>query len=397
MNFRSVLLVGLMTVGLLGGPFLAEAQPPKRIPRIAILSNARAGGPWVAIDGLRQGLRDLGYIEGQNIIIEYRFTERRYERFPQLVAELVSLNPDVIVTSTTAGVLAAKRATTSIPIVVGSAGDLAERGIVASLARPGGNITGMTFHSKLERLSKQLGTLKEAVPKISYVAFLVHRRRGDREKAFRDLDRDLEPVSRALGIRIQRIEARGVDEFEAAFSVMAKSGVDALLMENDSVLNQNRKRITQLAAKGGLPSVAQRPAFAEAGGLMSYGTSIQDMWRRAATHVDKILKGAKPGDLPMERPRKFNLVVNLNTAKKLGITIPSSILYEMEADHDYEVYNHRTCRSPDPRTVCWTVARRSAAGGEGVPDRLSIVLPGQTAQTSSCFYARAEGVGICGG
>ncbi len=326
MRLKTIGVIGILVLGLLAAPSLAEAQQTKRIPRIAILSNARAGGPWVAIDGLRQGLRDLGYIEGQTIIIEYRFTERRYERFPQLAAELVSLNPEVIVTSTTPGVLAAKRATTSIPIVVGSAGDLTKRGIVASLARPGGNITGMTFHSKPERISKQLAVLKEAVPKISHVALLVNpARRGSTFEVG-----DLEPLSRALGIRLRRVEARGIDEFETAFSVMAESGVDALLMENDSVLNQNRKRITKLAAKEGLPSVSQRPAFAEAGGLMSYGTSIKDMWRRAATHVDKILKGAKPGDLPVERPVKFNLVVNLKTAKQLGITIPPEVLYRAD-------------------------------------------------------------------
>ncbi len=323
MKLRTIGLISTLVLGLLAGTLPAKAQQPNRIPRIAILSNARAGGPWVAIDGLRQGLRDLGYIEGQNIIIEYRFAERKYDRFPRLAAELVSLNPDVIITSTTPGVRAAKKATTSIPIVVGSAGDLTKRGIIASLARPGGNITGMTFHSKPERISKQLAVLKEAVPKISHVALLVNPTRRGTFKVG-----DLEPASRALGIRLRRVEARGIDEFETAFSVMAESGVDALLMENDSVLNQNRKRITKLAAKEGLPSVSQRPAFAEAGGLMSYGTSIKDMWRRAATHVDKILKGAKPGDLPVERPVKFNLVVNLKTAKQLGITIPPTVLYK---------------------------------------------------------------------
>jgi len=161
---RTIGLISTLVLGLLATPLPAEAQQPNRIPRIAILSNARAGGPWVAIDGLRQGLRDLGYIEGQNIIIEYRFTERRYERFPQLAAELVSLNPDVIITSTTPGVRAANKATTSIPIVVGSAGDLTKRGIIASLARPGGNITGMTFHSKPERISKQLSVSVRVCP-----------------------------------------------------------------------------------------------------------------------------------------------------------------------------------------------------------------------------------------
>jgi putative ABC transport system substrate-binding protein len=227
--------------------------------RIAILSPNRPG-PRETIDGLRQGLRDLGYIEGQNIIIEYRFAERRYERFPQLAAELVRLNPDVIITSTTPGVRAAKKATTSIPIVVGSAGSLVKRGFVKSLARPGGNITGMTFYSKHARMSKQLEVLKEAVPKISYVALLVNP--ANPGTAFQG---DLGGVSRTLGIRLQRVEARGVDELEAAFSVMAKSGANALLMANDAILNQNRRRITELAAKRRLPSISHRKHFAEAG------------------------------------------------------------------------------------------------------------------------------------
>jgi len=320
--------IGLTTtlaLGLLAVPLAVEAQEPKKVPRLAILSIGRSSGPLNTIDGLRRGLRDLGYIEGQNILIEYRFAERRYERLPQLAAELVSLKPDVIVTSTTPGVLAAKRATTSIPIVVGSAGDLAGRGIVASLARPGGNITGMTFHSRHGRMSKRLAVLKEAVPTISHVALLVNP--NNPGSAFQG---DLEPVSRTLGIRIQRFQAGGIDEFETAFSAMAKSGADALDMANDAIFNLNRKPIADLAARARLPATSHRRGFAEAGGLLAYGTSLGDMWRRAATHVDKILKGAKPGDLPIERPTKFNLVVNLKTAKQLGITIPSSILYRAD-------------------------------------------------------------------
>jgi len=323
MRLRTFGLISTL-VGLLAGPLPAEAQQPKKVPRIAILPINRPG-PRATIDALLQGLRDLGYIEGQNIIIEYRFAERKYDRLPLLAAELVSLNPDVLITSTTPGVRAAKKATTSIPIVVGSAGSLVKRGFVKSLARPGGNITGMTFYSKHARMSKQLEVLKEAVPKISYVALLVNP--ANPGTAFQG---DLGGVSRTLGIRLQRVEARGVDELEAAFSVMAKSGANALLMANDAILNQNRRRITELAAKRRLPSISHRKHFAEAGGLLAYGTSLADMWRRAATHVDKILKGIKPGDIPVERPTKFNLVVNLKTAKQLGITIPSSILYRAD-------------------------------------------------------------------
>jgi len=320
MKLRTIGLISTLTLGLFAGPLPVEAQQAGKVYRIAILAPGRPG-PQETIDGLRQGLRDLGYIEGQNIIIEYRFAERKYDRFPQLAAELVSLNPDVIIVSTTPGVRAVKKATTSIPIVVGSAGSLAKRGIVASLARPGGNITGMTFHPKPARLSKQLEVLKEAVPKISYVAFLVNP--ANPGTAFQG---NLEDISRMLGIRLQRVEARGVDELETAFSAMAKSGANGLLMANDSILNQNRKRIVELALKGRLPSVSQRIQFAEAGGLIAYGTSLGDMWRRAATHVDKILKGTKPADIPVERPTKFNLVINLKTAKKLGLTFSPQFL-----------------------------------------------------------------------
>jgi len=320
MKLRTIGLISTLTLGLFAGPLPIEAQQAGKVYRIAILAPGRPG-PQETIDGLRQGLRDLGYIEGQNIIIEYRFAERKYDRFPQLAAELVSLNPDVIIASTTPGVRAVKKATTSIPIVVGSAGDLVKRGIVASLARPGGNITGMTFHLRPARLSKQLEVLKEAVPKISNVAFLVNP--ANPGTAFQG---DLGGVSRMLGIRLQRVEARGVNELETAFSAMAKNGANALLMANDAILNQNRKRIAELALKGRLPSISHRTQFAEAGGLIAYGTSLGDMWRRAATHVDKILKGTKPADIPVERPTKFNLVVNLKTAKKLGLTFSPQFL-----------------------------------------------------------------------
>ncbi len=322
MSRKTVLLV-LVTFALTF-THPAQAQQAGKVYRIAILSPA-SPGPWPTIDALRQGLRDLGYIEGQNISIEYRYAERRYDRFPRLAAEVVSLNPDVIVTSTTPGVRAAKRATKSIPIVVGSAGGLVRKGFVKSLSRPGGNITGLTFHSPVDRYSKQLEILKEAVPKISRVALLLNP-----DNTSGDPIRELGDVSRALGVRILRVDARGVNEFEAAFSAMTKSGAEGLLVANDSIFNQNRKRIAELAVKHRLPTISHRPIFTETGGLMSYGTSLVDMWRRAAAMVDKILKGAKPADIPVERPRKFNLVINLKTAKALGITIPPELLFRAD-------------------------------------------------------------------
>ena len=294
-------IIALIALALFVLVSVSPAHAQKRkVYRIAILAAGRPG-PSPIIDALRQGLRDLGYIEGQNIIIEYRYAERRYDRLPRLAAEVVRLKPDVIVTSTTPGVRAAKRATKSIPIVVGAAGGLVRKGFVKSLSRPGGNITGLTFHSQSELNNIQLEILKEAVPKISRVALLLNpdNTSGDPILKLRD-------VSRALGVQILRVDARGANEFEAAFSAMTKGGADALLMANDLVFNQNRKRIAELALKHHLPTIAQRPVFAEAGGLMSYGSSIQDMWRRAATMVDKILKGTKPADIPVERPKKFN-------------------------------------------------------------------------------------------
>lgn len=243
-------IVVVATVLLSTVPFV-DAQQPKKIPRIAILSPARPGPPQEPIDAFRQGLRDLGYIEGQNIIIEYRFAEERYDRLPQLAAELVSLNPDVILTSTTPGALAAKKATTSIPIVVGSAGDLVQRGIVTSLARPGGNITGLTFISSRELDSKRLELLKEVAPKISRVAYLVN----PANPAWDGITKDLEDVSRTLGIRLDRVEARGADELEAAFSVMAKSranGSQSLRLSAVCQLSLNERSSRKLEVSWGM-------------------------------------------------------------------------------------------------------------------------------------------------
>jgi putative ABC transport system substrate-binding protein len=304
----------------------AEAQQAKRVPRIAILFPGGPSGPQDLIDAFRQGLRNLGYIEGQNIIIESRWAEENYDQLPQLAAELVRLKPDVILTSTTPGALAARKATASIPIVIASAGDLVERGIVASLARPGGNITGLTFIGGRELDSKRLELLKEAAPKTSHVAYLIN----PDNPAWNPVPGNLEDVSRALAIRLSRVEARSVDEFGAAFSVLAKSGANALLMANDLVFNRNPKQIAALALQRRLPAISERKMFAEAGGLLAYGTSLPDMWRRAAVFVDKILKGTKPSDIPVERPTKFEFVINLKTAKALNLTIPQSVLFRAD-------------------------------------------------------------------
>jgi putative ABC transport system substrate-binding protein len=315
-----VLLVGLAFASVR----LAEAQQAKKVPRIGILS-ANSPGPGNMIDAFRQGLRDLGYTEGQNIIVEYRFAGDKYDRIPALMAELVSLKPDVIFTYTTAGALAAKQATTTVPIVIGAAGDLARQGIVASLARPGGNITGLTLIG-VELEGKCVDLLKEAAPKILRVAVLIN----PANPGFKAYPQNLEDVARIVGVQFQRVEARDLTAIEGIFSMIAKSRSDALFVTNDAIFRAHQKQIGEFAAKNRLPSASQGTDFAEERGLLEYGPDIRDMFRRAAIHVDKILRGAKPSDLPVERPMKFNLVINLTTAKQIGLTIPGNVLYRAD-------------------------------------------------------------------
>ena len=255
---------------------------------MGILS-ARSPGHLDIFDAFHQALRGLGYVEGKNIAFEYRFAEDNYDRLPALMADLVSLEPDVIFTHTTPGALAAKKATTTIPIVIGAGGDLVERGIIASYARPGGNITGLTFISS-DLNNKRLELLKQAVPKTSQVAILVN----PANPVWNDYPRNMEAVAKTLGLRLLRVEARDLEELEAAFVSMAKSNVNGLSLVTDTVFGALRNRISELAAKNRLPAIAERREFAEAGGLIAYGVDIPDMFRRAAVYVDKILKGTKP-------------------------------------------------------------------------------------------------------
>jgi putative tryptophan/tyrosine transport system substrate-binding protein len=299
---------------------LAEAQQTK-VPRIGILS-ARSPGPLEIFDAFHQGLHNLGYVEGKNINIEYRFAEEKYDRLPALMADLVSRRPDVILTHTTPGALAAKKATTTIPIVIGAAGDIVERGIVASLARPGGNVTGLTFVT-LELDSKRLELLKEAVPKVIRVGVLVN----PANPAWNNYPQNMGDLARALRVQLQRVEARDFEDLEAAFSTMRKTNVNALLSVSDTVFGSHRKRIVELAAKHRLPAIGERKEFSEDGGLIAYGVDIPELFRRAAVYVDRIVKGTKPSDLPIERPSKFEFVINLKTAKQIGVTIPQSVLF----------------------------------------------------------------------
>jgi ABC-type uncharacterized transport system substrate-binding protein len=309
---------------LLTAPLTAAGQQPGRVFRIGLLANVPltdpGGGPlWGAFI---QGLRELGYVEGQNITIEYRSSDGKYERLPNLAAELVRLRVDVIVVPAAQNGLAAKKITRTIPIVMASSGDPVAEGLVASLARPGANVTGLSGVVGPEIGGKRLGLLKEAVPKISRAAFLWN----PANPASAAYVGEMKTAARSLKVQLHMLEVRERGEIERAFTAMAKERVDALLVLNDGMFLIHRIQIAALAAKQRLPTMFGGREYVDAGGLMSYAGSGRDNFRRAAAYVDKILKGAKLGDLPVEQPTKFELVINLKTAKALGLTIPPSLL-----------------------------------------------------------------------
>jgi putative ABC transport system substrate-binding protein len=317
--FRRIALCLLITA-LLPTASLAQAQQPlKKTQRIAVLSPGTAPRP--VVEALRHGLREFGYIEGQNVVFDYRYADWKSERLPQLAAELVRLKPNIIFTQSVTGARAAKQATSTIPIVIGAAGDLVGDGIVASLARPGGNVTGVTLLST-ELEGKRLELLKETSRKLSHVAVLVN----SANSAWENYPQVLEPAGRALKLRLQRTEIGEFAELEDAFAVMPRNGIDGVLVVSDPMFQAYQNRIAELAARHHLPSISEVPGFAEAGGLIQYGLSIPEMGRQAAAYVDKILKGAKPADLPVERPTKFEFLINLKTAKQLGLTMPAAML-----------------------------------------------------------------------
>ena len=322
MKFGRAWAIVALVLGIFAAPFAADAQQPGKVFRIGILGTVPPTTPEVSRiwEALLQGLRDLGYVEGQNIVIERRYSEGRNERLPDLAADLVRLKVDVIVAAGTPPPYAAKRATTTIPIVMTNASDPVGSGLVASLARPGGNITGLSLLSP--ELAGKLELLKETVPKVSRVAVLWN----PANPVHTLILRQAEVAARSLRLQLQILEARGPNEFDSAFSAMTKERAGALLVLADPMFFGHRTRLADLAAKSRLPSVFLLREHADAGGLMAYGPSTRDNFRRAATYVDKILKGAKPGDLPIEQPTKFELVINLKTAKALGLTIPRFVL-----------------------------------------------------------------------
>jgi len=314
-----------IALAVLAVPLAAKAQPPPgKTARIGYLSIRSA--PSHLDEAFRQGMRDLGYIEGRNLTIEFRWADWKLGRVQGLAEELVRLNVDVIVsTGGIATALAAKRATSTVPIVF-TAGDPVGTGLVESLGRPGGNLTG-TDLLNIEINAKRLELLKEVVPQISRVAVLTNPANPNTARGLKDV----EVAAGALKLKLQVLEARDPGKIEDAFVAMTKERASALLVLPDPMLLAQRERIVGLAAKHRLPGVYEFREFPEAGGLMSYGTSITDVYRRLATYVDKILKGAKPADLPIERPTTFELVINLKTAKTLGLTIPQSL--QVRADH----------------------------------------------------------------
>ena len=323
---RSLLFALSVFVAMLFAPgFSAEGQQPAKVPRIALLSPVSPSAASPYIEAFRRGLRELGYTEGKNIVIEYRFAEGKLDLLPELAAELARLKAEVIVVGGIPGALAVKKATSSIPIVFVGTGDPVSSGVVASLAKPGGNVTGMSLQG-VDLAAKRLELLKDAFPKVVRVAFLFDPTDPTGVLGLKGTQ-DAAP---ALRVILQLVEVRNVSDFVSAFTAITREHADALLTSDTVIFNNNRTRIVEFAATRRLPAMYGLREFVETGGLMSYAASLPDVYRRAATYVDKILKGTKPADLPVERPTKFELVINLKTAKQIGVTFPQSVLFQAD-------------------------------------------------------------------
>jgi putative tryptophan/tyrosine transport system substrate-binding protein len=320
MNRRESVLA-LLALGV-AGSLAAEAQQGGKVYRIGYLSTPTRASVEPGLQAFLRTLRELGWVEGQNLIIEYRWAEGKVERLPNLAAELVRLKVDLIVAPAGSAALAAKNATSSIPIVMIFASDPVEMGLVASLRRPGGNVTGTTFTPGSEIFGKQLQILKETIPSASRLAILSN----PSDSSFALQMREVETAARSLRIRVQHVEARGSEEFDSAFAAMARERADALLVQASSTFLAHGAKLAELALKGRLPTMYSFRVNVEAGGLMAYAVNMREFVERSAFYVDKILKGVKPADLPVEQPTKFVLVINLKTAKALGLTIPQSVL-----------------------------------------------------------------------
>jgi len=305
-------------------PLAALAQPRDQLPRIGVLEPGHAPGGF-CLTGFQQGLHDLGYVEGQTIAIEYRFTEGNPDRLRTLAADLVQRTPDVLWTHSPPAAQAAKQATTTIPIVVGASSNLVAQGLAAGLAQPGGNLTGFELRD-IELTGKRLELLKAAVPTIARVAVLV----DPTIRAHDDVPSTLAPDARTLGVQLQRVAADTPEAFEGAFTAMVQGRAEALMIMDVPVFARNRHRLLELARLHRLPTISGTRFFAEAGSLLAYGANVYDLCRRSAVYVDKILKGTKPADLPVEQSMRFELVINLKTAKALGLTIPPTLLFQAD-------------------------------------------------------------------
>jgi putative ABC transport system substrate-binding protein len=323
MRLRLACNISLVLVGLIS-PVAAAAQQAAKVARIGYLGDNPAAGTHLR-EALLQGLRDLGYVEGRNVVIEYRFAEGKAERLPALAAELVALKVDVIVTSGgTPGALAAKQASGALPIVFLGVGDPVTSGLVTSLARPGGNITGLSSGT-VELIGKCLELLKQTVPSVGRIAVLHDPAAAD-EHLRKEMLKGAEVAGRALGVRLEFVESRGPADFDTALRQMTSARVGALTVLSSRMFFNERRRLVDLAAKNRLPAVYAQREFVDAGGLMTYAANLADVYRRAATYVDKILRGAAPADLPVEQPTKFELLINRKAAQAIGLTIPPGVL-----------------------------------------------------------------------
>jgi putative ABC transport system substrate-binding protein len=324
---RTIWLITTLACGLLYAPCTPDAQQPGQVPRIGCVEPGAAAVNGHFLAAFRQGLRALGYVEGQNLVIEDRWAEGQVERFPALVAELIHLKVQVLVVSSSGGARAAKQATATVPIVFTGVNDPVEEGLVASLARPGGNLTGLGSMS-LQLNGKRLELFREAVPHLAHVAVLFDGAYNAHIGTAHI--HETEVAARAFGITLQALQVRDPSEFDEAFVTMTRERLDGLIVLSGPLLFRHRARILELVAQSRLPTIYSLREYVDAGGLMAYGNSLPDMFRRAATYVDKILKGAKPADLPVEQPMKFELVINLKAAQALGLTIPPTLLFQAD-------------------------------------------------------------------
>src|SRR4030095_14995974 len=315
----------LVAMMLLAVGVTAQAQQPKKVPRIGFLIGSSPAAIAARIEAFRQGLRDLGYVEGKNIVIEWRYAEGKLDRLHALAAELVHLKIDIIGTGSPATTRAAKEATVTIPIVMAQDTDPVGNGFVASLARPGGNITGLSTLAP-ELSGKQLELLKETVPRLSHMAVLGNSTLPGNAQALKEM----ELAAGAFKVQLQYIDVLDLKDIETAFRAVSKGHADAVLVLGNPIFLSQRIQITDLAVKSRLPAIYERPEYVDDGGLMTYGVNINELYRRAATYVDKILKGVKPADLPVEQPTKFELLINLKTAKQIGLTVPQRVLLKAD-------------------------------------------------------------------